>query len=303
MAKTAARARREPAARRAAAEETVIRWLTGERVRRLGSNDEALAEYNRAIEAGDEVTAALVGRAAVLSELGHNLDAVADCDWVIEREPDFGIAYGVRGKVLIDLGRLKEAKADINRALELYLKNDALRATFVKLGESISRNYNPDIMDDRRAEFHALADEAFERGIPIERFREAIKGELAATEQKAAHETTDRADLSVVLPQSHKEKLTVAKKLITGKLPPLFARQRARRKPGKPSVVDEARRIAGHYERNHGKMIYDDQAMSFVQAANVILAENKMKSQRSRAKLAGANKQGSRSRNSHLIPV
>jgi hypothetical protein len=83
--------------------------------------------------------------------------------------------------------------------------------------------------------------------------------------------------------QSTKERLAAAVKLITGELPPLFVRKRARRKPGKPSAAAEARRIAGQYERDNGKVTYDDKAMPFVQAAWVVLAHKRPKSQRPRA--------------------
>jgi hypothetical protein len=168
-----------------------------------------------------------------------------------------------------------------------------------RVGESNKSDYT-DIVENTAARFHALADDALKKGLSIAEFEEAIEDKLTAKAQAAARETTGRATvephLSAPVPQSHKEKLAAAKKLITGGLPPLFARQRARRKPGKPSIADEARRIASRYERDNGKVNYDESAMTFVRAAYVVLASHKMKSQASMARAVRSTERKNRAR-------
>jgi tetratricopeptide (TPR) repeat protein len=85
---------------------------------------------------------------------------------------------------------------------------------------------------------------------------------------------------------SRKSKLAEAARLVTGELPPLLARKRVRRKPGKPSLNAEAQRIVSQFQRDHGKVQYDESALEIVKAARVILAQNRPKNQSIKGRIA-----------------
>jgi tetratricopeptide (TPR) repeat protein len=102
------------------------------------------------------------------------------------------------------------------------------------------------------------------------------------------HQTTGRPQPG----PSRKSKLAEAAKLVTGELPPLLARKRVRRKPGKPSLNAEAQRIVSQFQRDHEKVEYDERAREIVKAARVILTQNRGKNQPSRGKPARQSVEG-----------
>lgn len=138
-------------------------WLAmcrGRALQGLGRLQEALADFDRAIElepaipehhlsrallcheCGDlreAVTSysaylglrpgdpeALANRGSALHDLGDREAALADLDRAIELSPTLIAALANRAALLVDLGKVAEAKADIGRALELDPGNDLL---------------------------------------------------------------------------------------------------------------------------------------------------------------------------------
>jgi tetratricopeptide (TPR) repeat protein len=93
-----------------------------------------------------------------------------------------------------------------------------------------------------RAAFHAFADEAFERGLSIERFRKAIERELAATKQKAAHETTDRARGEArpeATPSADTSVLMVTREMLGNSVPPSLQTDGRQKYEFAPELFDD----------------------------------------------------------------
>ena len=60
-----------------------------------------------------------MNRGNAKSSLGHKEEALADYDKAIQLKPDFAHAYLTRGQVNELLGRHDEAQADYDKALDL----------------------------------------------------------------------------------------------------------------------------------------------------------------------------------------
>ncbi|MCU0677439.1 MAG: tetratricopeptide repeat protein, partial [Myxococcota bacterium] len=85
--------------------------------RELGELDGALADFERALEVDDSSARARVGVADVLRRLGRFDEALARFDAAIQRDPDPSLLAG-RAEVLRAQGRPMEALADLHTALE-----------------------------------------------------------------------------------------------------------------------------------------------------------------------------------------
>ncbi len=96
----------------------------GEIYRLACRNEEALADFNRAIEIDPSHGLAIGRRGQTYERLGRHEEALADLDRAIELEPQDALAIGYRGKIYRLTGRYKEALADLNHAIELDPDND-----------------------------------------------------------------------------------------------------------------------------------------------------------------------------------
>lgn len=263
----------------------------GNALNALGRFDEAIADGNYAIKLDPSYATGHAIRGFASRALGHFGKAVADFRIATKLSPTndrYKIELENTEKLLSD-----EQKDDLVSGYSGY--NDP---TEENNNGIYSRSTAPDVEKEfepmpvntgpAKQEILQLAAAlelvAARKGLSsVAELDQAIDYWKAAKAEHTERETTGRVavepHLPAPLPQSHKEKLAAAKKLLTGELPPLFARKRARRKPGKPSLQAEARRITSQYERDNGKVIYDEYAMSFVQAGWVIVNANKPKSQ------------------------
>lgn len=84
-----------------------------------GQFDDAIAEFERALERTPRHRGAHFGIALTYIQMGRLEDAVAKLDEVVEIDPGFGAAYANRGIVHDRLEHPEAALADYRRALEL----------------------------------------------------------------------------------------------------------------------------------------------------------------------------------------
>ncbi len=90
----------------------------GESHRQMGRHDEALADFNRAIELDPSGAWAIGCRGLVCLALGRYDEALADLARAIELDPD-AAPIGSLGAIYLRMGRYDDALADFNRAIEL----------------------------------------------------------------------------------------------------------------------------------------------------------------------------------------
>jgi tetratricopeptide (TPR) repeat protein len=93
--------------------------LLGQNYFRLGQAQQALANYDRAIELQPDFADAFGNRANVLSNLGRHEQALAGYDRALALRPGSHEDWTNRGAVLEDLDRFEEALASYDRAIAL----------------------------------------------------------------------------------------------------------------------------------------------------------------------------------------
>jgi tetratricopeptide (TPR) repeat protein len=87
--------------------------------RNLGRYDEALADFNRAIELNPDRARVIADRGETYRLAGRFDEALADFNRAIELDPDYTWAIASRGQTYQALRRFDEALADFARAIEL----------------------------------------------------------------------------------------------------------------------------------------------------------------------------------------
>jgi tetratricopeptide (TPR) repeat protein len=80
---------------------------------------EALGDYNKAIELAPDVTDPYLNRGAALEGLGKWLDAIADYNHVLELDPQDAMAYNNRGNAKAGEGKWPDAIADYKKSMEM----------------------------------------------------------------------------------------------------------------------------------------------------------------------------------------
>jgi tetratricopeptide (TPR) repeat protein len=85
----------------------------------LGDYQEAIKDFNRAIELDPKLAGAYWGRGKTYHELGDYQQAIKDFDRAIELNPKLGGAYWSRGKTYQELGNQQQAKEDFKTAAKL----------------------------------------------------------------------------------------------------------------------------------------------------------------------------------------
>ena len=98
----------------------VLAWR-GENYRLMERYDEALADFDRAIELDPKYAWAIGSRGVTYRLMERYDEALADFDRAIELDPKYAWAIGSRGQVYQAMGRYDEALADFDRAVELEL--------------------------------------------------------------------------------------------------------------------------------------------------------------------------------------
>ncbi len=91
---------------------------------KLGIFDEAIRDYDKAIELTPNATKIYNSRGIAKAKLGRYEEAIKDFEKVIELDPNDAIAYNNRGTAKDKVGRVDEAIRDYNKVIELD-PNDA----------------------------------------------------------------------------------------------------------------------------------------------------------------------------------
>jgi tetratricopeptide (TPR) repeat protein len=89
---------------------------------RLNRLDEALADFNKAIELNPRDPDAWNNRGLVYDRLGRQDEALFDFSRAIEIDDFYGKGYNNRGRIYIKLGRTAEADEDLKKAARLGVK-------------------------------------------------------------------------------------------------------------------------------------------------------------------------------------
>ena len=124
---------------------------------KLGKYEEAINDFDKTIELNPKSTRAYNNRAIAKGELGKHEEAIKDYDKAIELDPDYSYAYNNRGSAKDELGEYKEAIIDYNEAIESdpnnpsYFHNRAI--TVGKLRAEIATTELTQTYNDRLAEF------------------------------------------------------------------------------------------------------------------------------------------------------
>jgi tetratricopeptide (TPR) repeat protein len=100
-------------------EEAEQHYNKGVELREEGLHDQAIEEYDRAIELDSDYADAYVGRGDAYYYLGEYQPAIEDYDQAIELDPDFADAYVGRGDAYYYLGEYQPAIEDYDQAIEL----------------------------------------------------------------------------------------------------------------------------------------------------------------------------------------
>jgi tetratricopeptide (TPR) repeat protein len=85
----------------------------------MGQYQQAMADFDRAIEIEPDNALAHLARGSVHRMLGQYQRAIADLNWVIQIEPDNALAHFGRGNSYLSLGRYQQAIADFNKAIQI----------------------------------------------------------------------------------------------------------------------------------------------------------------------------------------
>jgi tetratricopeptide (TPR) repeat protein len=86
---------------------------------RMGRNDEAIEEYNRAIAIDPRDPNAFIGRGDAYAALDQQQRALADYDEAIRLGPGYSRAYSSRGILLAAMGQDERALSDYDRAIQV----------------------------------------------------------------------------------------------------------------------------------------------------------------------------------------
>ncbi|MEU6991444.1 tetratricopeptide repeat protein [Streptomyces sp. NPDC046465] len=105
---------------------------------RLRRYEEERADWDRVVERHPDVSWVRVARAAVLRRLGAGDDALADLDRAGALTPDDVQVWSGRGAVLSGLGRFEEALAALDRAVELAPDDARVRAKRAKVRSELA---------------------------------------------------------------------------------------------------------------------------------------------------------------------
>lgn len=120
---------------------------------RLGSYDDAMAAYNKAIELDPQHAQAYNYRGMVYADLSNFRHAIEDYNKAIELDQKYSVAYSNRGTVYIRLGNFRQAINDFDRAIDF---DPEFAAAYLNRGNALTERGN-----------HRQALEDLNRGIEL----------------------------------------------------------------------------------------------------------------------------------------
>ncbi|MDC0056813.1 tetratricopeptide repeat protein [Alphaproteobacteria bacterium] len=127
----------------------IITNILGAALQGQGKLQEAVANYDRAIQIRPNYANAYSNRGTALQEMGRLEDALESCDRAIQIKPDFADAYSNRGSALQELGRLGEASENYRKAISIIPQNGLLWAAFANCLQAVEfTSCNDNLMHD-----------------------------------------------------------------------------------------------------------------------------------------------------------
>ena len=90
--------------------------------------DEAIVQYDKAIELDPKLAVAYNNRGWAYNEIGQWNLAIIDLDKAIELNPELAWAYNNRGNTYFDKGKIDNAIADWNKVIEVSTNPDLIQA-------------------------------------------------------------------------------------------------------------------------------------------------------------------------------
>ena len=96
-----------------------IHYSNGYGFSKQGLYEQAIKEYDKAIELNPTIAKTYVNRAAAYLQLGQFQQAIQDSDKAIQLDPAQALGYANRGRAYLELGQLQQAIQDLDKAIEL----------------------------------------------------------------------------------------------------------------------------------------------------------------------------------------
>jgi tetratricopeptide (TPR) repeat protein len=124
----------------------------------IGDYETSYDYDNEALQRGEETATVYSGRGAALSWLGRDEEALADYNRAIALDPSFYQAYLNRANLLRRYGKLDEALADLQRAIDAAPENPAVRC---QIGQFYLKEEDPEAAIAAFSEGVALHERAF----------------------------------------------------------------------------------------------------------------------------------------------
>jgi tetratricopeptide (TPR) repeat protein len=103
--------------------------------------DQAIQNYDKAIELNPNLAIAYNNRGNAYEDKGEYDRAIQDYDKAIELNPNLAIVYNCRGNVYVDKGKYDQAIQDYNKAIELDPENAEFYTNNRKLAEKLKKVY------------------------------------------------------------------------------------------------------------------------------------------------------------------
>jgi tetratricopeptide (TPR) repeat protein len=145
---------------------------------KLGQYEEAIVNFDRALEINSQNDLNWLCRAATLAHLGKHEEAIISYDRSLEINPDSDLAWLSRGETLTELGRYEEAIISYDRSLEINPQFDSAWNNRGIALDNLGRYEEAIISYDRALEINPEDDLAWNnRGIALDnlgRYEEAI---------------------------------------------------------------------------------------------------------------------------------
>jgi tetratricopeptide (TPR) repeat protein len=132
-----------------ATKKTVDYFNEGEQFFAAGKYEEAIVNYNKAIELDPQYAVAYYNRGNAYHKLGQDVEAIVNYNKAIELNPKDAAAYYNRGVAYAILSEgadqanakelLKKAKADIDHALKMEPQNQLFKETLQMINGAVKK--------------------------------------------------------------------------------------------------------------------------------------------------------------------
>jgi tetratricopeptide (TPR) repeat protein len=113
----------------------------GNTYKNKGDLDQAISDYNKAIEINPNLADAYSNRGAVYQDKGNLDQALSDCNKAIKINPNYAEAYNNRGNIYQSKGNLDQALSDCNKAIKI---NPNCAEAYNNLGNAYASKGNLD---------------------------------------------------------------------------------------------------------------------------------------------------------------